>query len=398
MHSRLRQLAHFLVRRRVRVLLTIIISLSVDYCGGRILQHNLGEVHDPLVIVGLACALAGCALFAWSHGANEDAIQPPENGTANLIKEPRYGGLLLTLLGLCLLIDDPRNICLLFGPLILLDLVRTWHQEHGAAREFNSTRKRLAQPSFAPPPRTTVTLDGSRRDNWLLRFSNYVPLLIVPVVAIVVIGYAWPFDSLEFHETWEIRCLLISFVGLAIRMLAAGQQLDRSSGRTNQHRASGLNTDGVFSIVRHPRYLGDYCIGLGVVLIPFVWWLPIVYSITFYFYYKRLLLIEERSLRGQFAEKFDRWASVTPAFIPRFSLWRPAKRPFSFRTALKREHTTLLLVIVLHSSVEWLEHLILERRIMLELFYTVLTLTGLTAYVLVRHLTKHTRLLNVPAQ
>ncbi|MCI0334072.1 MAG: isoprenylcysteine carboxylmethyltransferase family protein [Planctomycetes bacterium] len=222
--------------------------------------------------------------------------------------------------------------------------------------------------------------------------------MIVPVVVIAVTGYAWPFDSLEFHETWEIRCLLISFVGLAIRMLAAGQLLDASSGRTSQHRATCLDTDGVFSIVRHPRYLGDYWIGLGVVLIPFVWWLPIVYSVAFYFYYKRLVMIDERSLRRQFAEKFVQWASVTRAFIPRLSNWRPARGPYSFRTALKREHTTLFLVIALHSSVEWLEHLILERRIMLEVFWAVLTLAGLTAYVLVRHLTKHTRLLNVPAR
>jgi hypothetical protein len=56
----------------------------------------------------------------------------------------------------------------------------------------------------------------------------------------------------------------------------------------------------------------------------------------------------------------------------------------------------VVVVIALHSSVEWLEHLILERRVMLELFWLVLTILGLIAYLTVRHLEKHTRLLNAP--
>jgi hypothetical protein len=180
--------------------------------------------------------------------------------------------------------------------------------------------------------------------------------------------------------------------------MSASGFASRPAGRgPNPFRPEDLNTDGVFSVVRHPRHVGDYFIGLGVVLIPFVWWLPVAYTLAFYLYYWRTIAADDRQLRSEFAERFDDWAATTPALVPRLRQWLPARRTFSFRTAVKREYTTLLLVIVLHSSVEWLEHLFLDRRVMLELFWIVLALAGLAAFLLLRFLVKHTHVLNVPA-
>lgn len=415
-----RQFTDFLVRRRARILLTIFLALFADYWGGRLLQHNLADVHDPKVLLGLAWVFAGCALLAWAAGSKGNQIQSTGNWPYTLVEEPRYIGLLVSMLGLCLLIDDPKNICLLLGPVILLDLIRVRREDYDALQRFHSQRPSCDQlpPTVTPSwlsiaagsvktkvrgtlssitalPRTSLITNDSGHADWLLRSRRYAPLLIVPVVALAVIGYAWPFDSLEFHETWEIRCLLLSFVGLAIRMLAAGHMPGNSSGPENSRLTSTLNTDGLFSIVRHPRYLADFGIGLGVVLIPFVWWLPVIYSLAFCLYFTRIIGIEEEGLRKKFGKRFDEWAAVTPALFPRLSQWRPANRPFSIRTALKHEHPGLFIVIALHSSIEWLEHLILDRRVMLEVFWIVLAVVGLTAYLLVRHLEKHTHVLNV---
>jgi hypothetical protein len=119
--------------------------------------------------------------------------------------------------------------------------------------------------------------------------------------------------------------------------------------------------------------------------------------LAFYLYYQRTFAADDRQLRSEFGERFNDWAATTPALVPRFWQCRPARRTFSLRTAIKREYATLLLVIVLHSSVEWLEHLILDRRVMLEFFWLVLALAGLAAFLLLRFLAKHTRVLNVPA-
>jgi protein-S-isoprenylcysteine O-methyltransferase Ste14 len=416
-----RQFAAFLVRRRARVLLTIFLALFVDSWGGRLLQHNLADVHDPKALLGLALVFTGCALLAWAAGSRSDQFPSAGNGPYTFIKDLRFFGLLGSVAGLCLLIDDPKNIWLLLGPVILLDLIRLRREDydtHGrfawqpvcagpepaagsswltiARRSLESAIQRIAS-SIERPAQPFLPANGPRQAEWWLRSRSYAPVLIVPVVALAVIGYAWPFDSLEFHETWEVHCLLVSFVGLAIRMLAAGSMLDKTSGRADFRNTAMLNTDGVFSVVRHPRYVGDFTIGLGVVSIPFVWWLPLIYSLVFWFYYKQIILIEDEDLRQEFGIRFDEWALVTPALVPRLSKWRPPSYSFSFRMALKREHAGLFVVIALHSSIEWLEHLVLDRRVMLEVFWIVLGLTGLTAYILVRHLAKHTRVLNVPA-
>jgi protein-S-isoprenylcysteine O-methyltransferase Ste14 len=392
-----REFADFLVRRRVRILLTIFVALFVDYWAGRFLQLSIADVNSPQTILGLAALLAGCALLAWDAGARPDPISTLSGVPHALFSDSRVSGILMSIVGLCLVIDNPQSICLLIGPMILLDLIRLRRED--LSRGQGSAAGRDYATNFSRCHADVISASTtSRKQDWLLRSRHYTPVLIVPVVVLAVIAYAWPFNSIEFHESWEIGCLLLSFVGLAIRLLASGQLNDVTIDCENRRTPTILTTDGIFSLVRYPQYWGDYCIGLGVVLIPFVWWLSIAYSLVFVLYYQRIFAVEEEALRRVFGKRFDQWASATPALIPRPSLWRPASRPFAFRTAIKREHATLFLVVALHSSVEWLEHLILDRRVMLEVFYIVLTLTGLTAYLLIRYLIKHTHVLNVQAQ
>ena len=418
-----RRFSDFLVRRRARISLTVFLALAVDHLGGRILQHNLANVHDTKALLGLAFVLAGLTLLSWAFGSLHNPIQLTVNGAYTFVRDLRYIGLFTLMLGLCMLIDDPKNIWLVLGPCILLDLIRVRREDSKASPRFgsqwqgNARSVASATPSWlsvvtsiakrqthrisssiTAKPQASPRTKESRQEDWLLRSRTYAPILIVPVVTLAVIGYASPFISLEFHEICEIGCLLLSFVGLAIRIVAAGHLPDTSSDCSSRRAATSLNTAGVYSIVRHPRYLGDYTIGLGVVLIPFVWWLPVVYSLAFCLYYKRIIAVEEQALRSKFGISFDQWAAITPALIPRIKQWRPARYPFSFRTALKQEYTGLILVIALHSSIEWLEHWILERRVMMEVFWVVLAVIGLTAYILLRHLERHTHVLNVPAR
>ncbi|MCI0350897.1 MAG: isoprenylcysteine carboxylmethyltransferase family protein, partial [Acidobacteriales bacterium] len=418
-----RPLLDFLVRRRARISLTVVLALAVDHLGGRILEHNLANVHDTKALFGLAFVLAGLTLLTCAVDPSRNHLQLSVNATSTFARDLRYIGLFASMLGFCMLIDDPKNVWLVLGPCILLDLIRVRREDSQATSPLGSRWEGYSQPvvaaapswlnvatgaamrlisrassSIAATPQSTRPTAGSRQDDWFVRSRNYAPLLIVPVVALAVIGYNWPFGSLEFHEVWEIRCLLLSFVGLAIRILAAGQVPPTLSPGRSRHPATSLDTSGMYSIVRHPRYLGDYCIGLGAVLIPFVWWLPVVYTLAFGLYYQRIITIEEQGLRSKFGERFDQWAATTPALIPRLTQWRPTRYPFSFRAALIRERTGLILVIALHSSVEWLEHLVLERRVMLEVFWIVLAGIGLTTYLLIRHLEGHLHGLHDPAR
>jgi protein-S-isoprenylcysteine O-methyltransferase Ste14 len=384
-------LFEFVVRRRSRILFTIVLALAVDSLGGRLLRHELADVHDPNALLGLALVLTGFMLLAWAVGSRGNRARLTGSESSSYLENPTYMGMFASLLGLGLLVDDPKNIWLLLGPVILLDLVRV------AREDCNTSHPDVLQRQIYRRP-VAVRAKGSYQADWPRRFGRIAPILIVPIVTLAVITYASPLVSLHFHEIFEIFCLILSLAGLSIRMLAAGYAPGRSSASDGARQpTTPLITDGIYSIVRHPRYVGDYCIGLGVVLIPFVWWLPVLYTLAFWLYYRRTITIDEGVLRRKYGNRYDQWLSTTPALLPRISRWQPTSSLFSFRTALKREHAGLILVIALHSSVEWLEHLVLERRVMLELFWIVLTAIGLFVFVVIRQIDRHTRILNVPA-
>jgi protein-S-isoprenylcysteine O-methyltransferase Ste14 len=235
--------------------------------------------------------------------------------------------------------------------------------------------------------------------NWLFRWRSYLPLTIVPLLIVSFVGFHWPFGSYEFHEDWEFACLLLSFSGLLARILAVGCTPAGTSGRnTKKQYARSLNTTGIYSVVRHPLYLGNYLIGLGAALVTLRWWLPVIYTLAFWIYYERIMAAEEEFLDKKFGIKFDRWASKTPAFVPRLSRWRPARYPFSLRTVLKREYTALLVIIFLHSSIETAEFWVLEHRLDVEASWLTMLASGVAAYVALWLLKKRTNFLEVPGR
>ena len=235
--------------------------------------------------------------------------------------------------------------------------------------------------------------------NWLFRWRSYLPLLLVTLVAVAMKHPEFPFGSFRVHEMWEEICLGISFLGLLVRVLVVGYAPAFTSGRnTRTQIADSLNTTGMYSVVRHPLYFGNFLIGFGIALVCWVWWLPVIYALLFMAYYERIMFAEEAFLHRQFGEEFDRWAAATPAFWPRFSKWRRPALPFSFRNVLRREHSGLAVVILGHTCVEFFEHLIDDHRVVWEGFWTVLLFGGTIIYFVLRALKRRTTLLDVPGR
>lgn len=235
-----------------------------------------------------------------------------------------------------------------------------------------------------------------QQGNWLFRWRSYLPLAVVPIILVALMGMHWPFGSILFHEVWEISCLVLSFVGLGVRVITIGHTPWGTSGRnTREQVANTLNTTGIYSVVRHPLYLGNFLIGLGVVLVPFEAWLTIIYILAFWLYYERIMIAEEGFLNEKFGEQYIAWAESTPAFIPQFTQWRAAAYAFSVRNVLKREYTALFLIVLLHSALEEFEYLYLDPSHIIEPFWLVLFGCGLAAYTILRALKRNTTLLDV---
>jgi len=187
-----------------------------------------------------------------------------------------------------------------------------------------------------------------RQGNWLFRWRSYLPLIILPILLIALRHSDWlercAGDRLE--DCWEVFCLAISLVGLAVRFITVGHVPAGTSGRnTKEQKATVLNTTGMYSIVRHPLYLGNFIITSGLVLFVQVWWFALIVLLAFCLYYERIIMAEEEFLQSKYGTLYSDWAERTPAFLPKFRNWQRPSLPFSIKNALKREYSGFFFII-----------------------------------------------------
>jgi len=116
-----------------------------------------------------------------------------------------------------------------------------------------------------------------------------------------MLRYSYPGGSHAWDRAWELFCLGVSLLGLYIRVMTIGYRPHGTSGRnTHGQVAETLNTEGMYSITRHPLYLGNYFNWLGLALFTHDWWLPVIVSLAFWLYYERIMFAEESFLEEKF--------------------------------------------------------------------------------------------------
>ena len=232
--------------------------------------------------------------------------------------------------------------------------------------------------------------------NWLFQGRSYFPLLVGILFLIALRHFTYPYHNHVLDEIWGFFCLGISFLGLGIRALTIGFTPKGTSGRTTQKpAATTLNTSGMYSIVRHPLYLGNFFIWVGILLSTRFWWFTLVAVLLFWLYYERIMFAEEEFLRKKFGEVYLEWAAKTPAFLPRLKNWQRPRLPFSFKTVLRKEYSGFFGVIALFTVLELIEDWIVEKKLVWDPIWTVLFILGFVVFVVLRTLKKKTRLLNV---
>lgn len=232
--------------------------------------------------------------------------------------------------------------------------------------------------------------------NWLFRWRSYLPLALFPLALPALVDYGYLGDKPLLQAAWEGFCLAVAFLGLLLRVITVGYVPAGTSGRnTLAQVARQLNVTGMYSIVRHPLYLGNFFIWLGLSLLPRCWWFTLLTCLIFWLYYERIMVAEEAFLEEQFGEEFRNWASRTPAFIPRFRQWRRPELPFSFKAALAREYTTFFTLVLGFAIFQVLVWAVSRGTYAPDqLTWILLGMSG-GIYGIIRFLKKTTRLLKV---
>lgn len=182
--------------------------------------------------------------------------------------------------------------------------------------------------------------DGRR----LFGSRSVMPLIVLPVLIFALPESARVEESLgdagSLIAQWV--ALAIALSGLLLRCVTVAFAPEGTSSRdTRACRAPSLNTTGVYSLVRHPLYLGAGVMWVGVAMSLRVWWFALVVALAYWIYVERLMIVEEDFLDGQFGARFREWAATTPAFVPSLSGWRPSTETVQWRRVLS-EHNGLL--------------------------------------------------------
>jgi protein-S-isoprenylcysteine O-methyltransferase Ste14 len=225
--------------------------------------------------------------------------------------------------------------------------------------------------------------------NWLFRRRSFLPLVIMPLFIISLRYFAYPEGSHLLDRLWELFCFAISLAGLGIRTYTVGHVPAGTSGRTTSSiKATELNTTGMYSIVRHPLYLGNFVIWVGIVLFARSILLAAFCFLAFFLYYERIIIAEEAFLSEKFGAAFAQWAKKVPMIVPRFKLWCKPAQPFSWQVVLSREYSGLLTITVSFVAIEVLGDRFYEGKWQLDWMWVAIFCVGLLVFVTLRTLKK----------
>ncbi|HEX2975179.1 MAG TPA: isoprenylcysteine carboxylmethyltransferase family protein [Bacteroidales bacterium] len=232
--------------------------------------------------------------------------------------------------------------------------------------------------------------------NWLFKRRSWLPVIMV--AAGIIIMYLVNRQSIIFDLRYELIFLGISLFGEAIRIVTIGFTPKNTSGRNTEdgQLADELNTTGIYSIVRHPLYLGNFFMWLGPVLFLRSIWFDVVFCLVYWLYYERIMFAEEQFLRRKFGEAYDNWSTRVSAFIPlSFSNYIPAKLHFSVRNILKREYNSFVNIFVIFTLLDLCRNYFLSGRVYLTPMWMYMMIAAGLIWLVIRTIHKKTKWLQV---
>ncbi|HZL76400.1 MAG TPA: isoprenylcysteine carboxylmethyltransferase family protein [Bacteroidales bacterium] len=231
--------------------------------------------------------------------------------------------------------------------------------------------------------------------NWLFKRRSWLPVILIAAgLAMMYIGNR---QAILFDLRDEMIFLSISLLGEVIRIITVGFAPKNTSGRNTEagQVADELNVTGIYSIVRHPLYIGNFFMWLGPVLFLRSAWFAVVFCLVYWLYYERIMFAEEQFLRRKFGEAYDKWSEKVGSFIPLSIKYIPSKLFFSIRNVLKREYNSFVNIFVIFFLLDVFRNFYLSERIYFTRIWLILLIAAVLIWAIIRSIHKFTKWLEV---
>lgn len=234
-----------------------------------------------------------------------------------------------------------------------------------------------------------------RSGNWLFKRRSWLPVFLI--IAGIAVMYFNDESRMAYNLKWEMICLAISLFGEYIRIATVSHVHGKTSGRNTSKGqvAETINTTGLYSLIRHPLYVGNFFMWLGPVVFLRSGWFVVVFFLSYWIYYERIMFAEEQFLRGKFGEAYDEWAEKVGAVLPKSMKYVKPSLPFSMKTVLKREYNSFFNVFVIFSCLDVFRNFFLTKEISISSIWLWLLIGSAVIWIVVRTLNKKSNLLEV---
>ncbi|NQU53975.1 MAG: DUF1295 domain-containing protein [Bacteroidetes bacterium] len=238
-----------------------------------------------------------------------------------------------------------------------------------------------------------------KQGDFLFRYRGSLPLLILFIGLAVFITNRlnWNGEVGFFQtNTYFLICVLVSILGQIIRILTVGYTPANTSGRNKLEQvADEINTTGIYSTVRHPLYLGNFFMWLGLAMVTENLWFVLAFVLFYWIYYERIMYAEETFLVDKFGSLYENWATKTPVFIPGFKEFKKPSINFSWKKILKKEKNGISALFLIFFIFNFTGHVIEEGKfIIVRNFWFYAMVVSVVLYLILKFLKRKTTVLD----
>jgi protein-S-isoprenylcysteine O-methyltransferase Ste14 len=179
----------FVVRRRVRLTVILFVLLLIEDVWNDTIPHNLTNLSDYKVLLGLGLVFSGLALRTWAAGTLHKCTELTTSGPYGLVRHPLYIGSFMMMVGFCQLIGDAENIWFVVGPVLALYVYRALGEEKFLAARFPDQWTEFARkvPRFFPRRLPKQTFSTWNLNQWIYnREYQAVSAVLLGLVALQI--------------------------------------------------------------------------------------------------------------------------------------------------------------------------------------------------------------------